>query len=42
MKRRGLIRTTLRKEKPDIVVLLKVKKERIDNMFVGSVENKIC
>lgn len=35
-KRRGLIRTTLRKEKPDIVVLLEVKKEEIDGRFVGS------
>lgn len=29
VKKRGLIRTTLRKEKPDIVVLLEVKKERL-------------
>lgn len=35
-RKRGLVRSVLRKEKPDIIVLLEVKKQLVDNRFVAS------
>lgn len=35
-RKRGLVRSVLRKEKPDIVVLLELKKQVVDNRFVAS------